>query len=239
MLVVVNADDLGLAPAIDVAIRDALREGLVSSASMIATGPTVAEAARWVREFPGASFGAHLDLSEGAPLTRVPFPELLEGGRFSARSRRLGWRHLDGVVAELSAQVRRLGDLGVPVDHLDSHQHLHRVPVVREAVIRVARRFGVRRVRTWGGLRPLGTPWPRVWAERARAAAFRARLRAAGLVTTEGFASLARWREHRPAWRTVEWMVHPGNPHDPVYAEEMAWLGRERPVIVPWRAIAG
>lgn len=224
MRIVVTADDLGMSEAVDAAVRRCVREGLVSSVSVMATGPTVAEAARWRDELGGVSVGAHLDLTEFRPLTAVPFPELLVDGRFSPRSLSLAPAHLAGVEAELAAQVRRLLDLGFRLDHLDSHQHLHHQPVVLGAVLAVARRFGISCVRTMGALRPPGTPLAGVLAQRARAIRFRARLRAAGLRTTDGFAPARRFREGVPRWRSVEVLVHPGNPHDPGYAGEVEWL---------------
>lgn len=237
MRVVVTADDLGMSHEVDAAILGCVREGLVSSVSALATGPTIARASRARAALRGVSVGAHLDLSEFAPLTRVPFPELLVDGRFSARALQLRPEHAPGVEAELCAQVQRLLDLGFTLDHLDSHQHLHHQPVVRLALGRVARRFGITRVRTMGALRPPGTAWPRAWAQRARAWRFPEALRREGLVTTDGFAPARRFREGTPRWRTVEVLVHPGNPHDPGYAEELGWLAAAGLDPVPWTAI--
>ncbi|HEX7096971.1 MAG TPA: ChbG/HpnK family deacetylase, partial [Acidimicrobiales bacterium] len=48
---------------------------------------------------------------------------------------------------ELSAQLDAIRSVGVRVDHLDTHQHVHLYPVVREAVLDLAVREGVPAIR--------------------------------------------------------------------------------------------
>jgi predicted glycoside hydrolase/deacetylase ChbG (UPF0249 family) len=44
---------------------------------------------------------------------------------------------------ELSAQLDRLEEIGVPLTHLDTHQHLHLWPMVRTVVLDLARERGI------------------------------------------------------------------------------------------------
>lgn len=203
---VINADDLGLSAAIDAAIRRAMDAGLVTSASLLAVGPTADAALTWAAG-TGRTFGVHLSLTEGDPLTlpgsfsEADFPRLRDG-LFDAQA----------ITAEWVAQVARVRAAGVVVDHLDTHQHLHHLPALFPVFVAVAHAVGVRRVRsmasTGSRLQPL-----RAWR-------FRRALRAAGLVTTDGFSSAAAYTPSA-RWRTVELMVHPGNPASPRYAEEL------------------
>jgi predicted glycoside hydrolase/deacetylase ChbG (UPF0249 family) len=147
---IVNADDLGLHPALDAGILRAHREGIVTSATLLATGPTAGEAVRRAKA-QGLAVGVHLALSTrlapAAPAHEVP--SVAPGGRLRgnwahfARAWLTGRVRREEVDRELSAQVRRARELGAEVDHLDGHQHLHVLPGVRPLVEALARREGL------------------------------------------------------------------------------------------------
>ena len=147
---IVNADDLGLHPALDAGILRAHREGIVTSATLLATGPTAAEAVRRAKA-QGLAVGVHLALSTrlapAAPAHEVA--SVAPGGRLRgnwahfARAWLTGRVRREEVERELSAQVRRARELGAEVDHLDGHQHLHVLPGIRPMVEALARREGL------------------------------------------------------------------------------------------------
>lgn len=227
---VVNADDLGMSGPVNDAVFDALWAGWCRSASILANAPATGAALTRAARVRGVSFGVHLNLSEFAPLTRGLDLWLDTSGAMTPRSMGLGRAQAEAVLAEWEAQVARVRAAGIVVSHLDSHQHLHQRPALFPVLCRLAKRVGVRRVRGMGALRlPAPDLRGRLGAlgQRVRAARFVARLRAVGLVTTDGFASAQVFLAHAggPAgWRTAEVMVHPGNTHSPRYAEEVAML---------------
>ncbi|MBF5042749.1 ChbG/HpnK family deacetylase [Aggregicoccus sp. 17bor-14] len=147
---VVNADDLGLHPDIDAGILRAHREGVVTSATLLATGPSAEGAVQRARA-QGLPLGVHLclttRLAPAAPPARVP--SLAPGGRFRASWVQLsaawarGSLRTDEVALELAAQLARARALGAEVDHLDAHQHLHLLPGVAAAVHALARAEGL------------------------------------------------------------------------------------------------
>jgi predicted glycoside hydrolase/deacetylase ChbG (UPF0249 family) len=235
--IVVNADDLGMSAAVDDAVCAGLAAGWLTSTTILANGPTAADALRRVRAFPRASVGVHLNISEFAPLTGG-LARLLDRGAFGPGSLSVRASDHDAVAAEWSAQIARVREAGVAVSHLDSHQHLHQLPVLRPVIRDVCARFGISRVRGMGALRPLGTgvrAAAGALRQRLRAERFVATLRRDGLATTDGFASVTVFLAHRARetvpthWRTVELMAHPGNPHSPSYAEEVAALTEGEP----------
>ncbi|MCP3098763.1 ChbG/HpnK family deacetylase [Myxococcus sp. K15C18031901] len=144
---VVNADDLGLHPSLDAGILRAHREGIVTSTTLLAMGPHAAEAAALARA-QGLAVGLHLALSTrllpAAPAPTVP--TVAPGGRLRAswadfaRAWLTGQVRRDEVSRELEAQLARARDLGVEVDHLDGHQHLHLLPGIRPLVESLAAR---------------------------------------------------------------------------------------------------
>jgi len=235
--IVVNADDLGMSAAVDDAVCAGLAAGWLTSATVLANGPTAADALRRVRALPGIRVGVHLNISEFAPLT-TGLARLQDNGVFGPRSLRVRASDRDAIAAEWSAQIARVQAAGVVVSHLDSHQHLHHLPVLQPVLRAVCARFGVPRVRGMGALRPPAAEGG-ILGVRAAAGALRQRLRAErfiaalrrdGLTTTDGFASVTVFLAHLARgtvpthWHTVELMAHPGNPHSPRYAEEVAAL---------------
>lgn len=130
----------------------AIEAGAVTSTSMMANMPGTAEALRRAPALAErASFGVHLNLCEGRPLTGgASFTDAT--GEF-LRKRTLAVRALTGglslaeLEAEVTAQIALLRDGGVRVSHLDGHKHLHQLPIVCAAVANVLPRFGIERVR--------------------------------------------------------------------------------------------
>lgn len=147
---VVNADDLGLHPAIDAGVLRAHREGVLTSATLLATAPGAAEAVRLARA-QGLALGVHLCLSTGLrpALPAREVPSLAPGGRFRASWAQvaLAWARgqvrMAEVERELAAQLARARELGAAPDHLDAHQHLHLLPGLASAVRRLAEAEGL------------------------------------------------------------------------------------------------
>ncbi|MEA3247112.1 MAG: ChbG/HpnK family deacetylase [Gemmatimonadota bacterium] len=145
---IVNADDLGISPAVTDGILEAHAFGTVTSTSMMVDCPGWAHAAGRVRSAPALGVGLHFNLLVGAP--RVPGVTTVDRrtGRFLTLARlvrRALTGRLDGaeVEAECEAQLTAIESLAVRVTHIDSHRHTHALPVVRRAVARVAARRGL------------------------------------------------------------------------------------------------
>jgi predicted glycoside hydrolase/deacetylase ChbG (UPF0249 family) len=144
---IVNADDLGLHPALDAGILRAHREGIVTSATLLVMGPSAPEAVSRARA-QGLALGVHLALSTSLPAA-AQVPTVAPGGRLRASWADFARAWLTGrvrraeVERELSAQLARARALGAEVDHLDTHQHLHLLPGIRPLVEALARREGL------------------------------------------------------------------------------------------------
>ena len=61
-LLVIQAEDLGMAHSIDKAGFEALEKGWVTSAGILVPGPWFPEVLRWSRNHPSADLGIHLHL---------------------------------------------------------------------------------------------------------------------------------------------------------------------------------
>ncbi len=73
--VIVHADDFGLHPSINDGVERAYREGLVSSASLMPSGPAFSDALQRLAVLPGLDLGLHFALVgvPGAPPTLGAF----------------------------------------------------------------------------------------------------------------------------------------------------------------------
>jgi chitin disaccharide deacetylase len=152
---IVNADDFGIAEAVNRGIVEAHDRGIVTSTSLMAGGTAFAHAVELARSRPRLDIGVHLTLTELEPLVVGPGAATLLGadGRFLPHVTQLAARAVrggldaDAVRAELEAQIRRVLDAGLAVSHLDGHQHAHVLPGVAPVVAELAARFGIAAVR--------------------------------------------------------------------------------------------
>jgi hopanoid biosynthesis associated protein HpnK len=155
MQVIFNADDFGRSSEINGAVVQAHREGVLTSASLMVAADAVEEAVALARETPSLAVGLHLVLSDGrpaSPLGRVG--HLVDrAGRFPANPARVWIRYIFSTVAraemavEVRAQFERFAATGLPLDHVDAHQHLHMHPAVFATLLPLAEQFGACGVR--------------------------------------------------------------------------------------------
>jgi predicted glycoside hydrolase/deacetylase ChbG (UPF0249 family) len=136
------ADDYGLAPGVNAAIRELIGRGRLNATSVMMVTPHLdAAAVEALRALKAASarpaIGLHLTLTAPfAPRTRGTFASLPRT-LATAMARRLSVADLHD---EVRAQVHAFSDaFGFSPDYLDGHQHVHLFPQVREAVIAVMR----------------------------------------------------------------------------------------------------
>jgi chitin disaccharide deacetylase len=136
---IVNADDLGYDPAVTRGILRAMRDGVVSSTTLMVNTPYAEEAATAAADFP---VGLHLNLARHPPVWRQFPSALLEAGELLEQ--RASTLPPEVVEAETAAQLQKAEQLlGRRPTHLDVHKHLHRHAQVLEGVLRAARHYGV------------------------------------------------------------------------------------------------
>jgi hopanoid biosynthesis associated protein HpnK len=152
---IVNADDLGWTEGVNRGIAEAHRNGIVTSASLLANGAAFESGVELARSTPGLGVGVHLNLSDGGPVAPRELVTSLtddagefEGGPESLllriAKRRLA---LHEVEQEWDAQIGRVRDAGIQATHLDGHKHVHMLPGLFEIALRLAKRYGIGAVR--------------------------------------------------------------------------------------------
>jgi chitin disaccharide deacetylase len=152
---IVNSDDFGMTHGVNRAIAECHRNGIVTSATIMANCSFFDDAVALAKQIPSLAIGVHLNLSQETPVSSpAEIPTLVNSRReLFLKPHRLLHRiaskkvRLREVEFEMRAQIRRVFDAGISPDHLDGHMHVHVVPGVREIVIKLAREFGVTAVR--------------------------------------------------------------------------------------------
>jgi len=151
----VTADDFGVATQVNEAIEQAHSNGILSTTSLMVAGDAAADAVERARRLPSLRVGLHLVLVRGRPvLPPERIPDLVgPDGQFTTRLVRAGFRYffLPSVRAQLADEIRaqfeRFRETGLPLDHVNSHNHMHLHPTILGLILKIGRDFGLRAVR--------------------------------------------------------------------------------------------
>lgn len=133
------ADDYGLAPGVNAAIRDLLERGRLNATSVMTVTPAftreeVASLQAIRQHQTGIGIGLHFTLT-------APFSPLTGGRDFGGIGRTLqaaSLRQFDRkeITAEARAQLHAFQDaFGVSPDYVDGHQHVQTFPQIRDALV--------------------------------------------------------------------------------------------------------
>ena len=243
--IIINADDFGRHAEINRAVEEGLVHGCLRSATVMPGGAAFAGAIDIARRHEELGLGVHFTLVDGHPiLPPEEIPSLVGSeGDFLPDHTALLKRYLKGGVnleevrRELAAQLQKIEATGIPISHVDSHQHMHTLPGIIDIVLDLAARAGIRAVRTprtplfAGAFGGLGQLVGRLGLSTlARLAACKAHRR--GLLTPDNFAGIVAGEAvsegellhliaHLPQG-TTEVMMHPGTKND-VLQEDSGW----------------
>jgi predicted glycoside hydrolase/deacetylase ChbG (UPF0249 family) len=139
------ADDYGISPGVNHAIRDLIGRGRLNATSVMVVGPTigrdeVSALQTLAASSPRCAIGLHVTLTAPfRPLTMHYQP--LDGGMFPSFPKLLRaglLRQLDPEIihAELRVQLAAFGELfGRAPDFVDGHQHAQLFPQIRDAFL--------------------------------------------------------------------------------------------------------
>jgi predicted glycoside hydrolase/deacetylase ChbG (UPF0249 family) len=154
-MLIVNADDFGLAPHINKGIIEAVEQGAVNSVSLVANGKALDEAVAYSQSHRNLNTGIHCTLIDEIPLSAPRYIPSLVGkdGRFHPDYRHFILRYILGrirmheIKIELEAQIKRLMNAGIAFTHCDSHQHLHLLPGISSIVLTLCQQYRIPRLR--------------------------------------------------------------------------------------------
>jgi hopanoid biosynthesis associated protein HpnK len=152
---IVTADDFGLHESVNEAVERASRDGILTAASLMVSGPAAADAVRRARRLPALRIGLHLVLADGwSSLPHQQIPSIVDAdGRMGEDMLLRGARYFASAAArkqleaEIRAQFLAFAHTGLPLDHVNAHKHFHLHPTILGILIRIAREFGARAMR--------------------------------------------------------------------------------------------
>src|ERR1700727_3521075 len=152
---IVTADDFGLHEAVNEAVEQANRAGVLTAASLMVAAPGAADAIRRARKLPLLRVGLHLVLADGcAMLAPDLIPDLTDpAGRMNSRMFLNGVRFFAlprvrrQLEAEILAKFSAFARTGLTLDHVNVHKHFHLHPTILQLLVEVARECGARAVR--------------------------------------------------------------------------------------------
>lgn len=207
--IILCADDYAMTNGISRSIVELAEAGRLSATSALTTSAHWPSHATWIaRVRDRAAVGLHLNLTLGAPLGAMaklaPSGRLPGIGDITALALR-GTLDRDEIAAEIDRQLVAFeAEIGLAPDHLDGHQHVHVLPIVRDALADVlAQRYGstprrplvrdpadtARRIVVRG--RSVAKALAISWLARG----FGRKMRALGFATNDGFAGVTDFNQ--------------------------------------------
>jgi hopanoid biosynthesis associated protein HpnK len=196
---IVTADDFGAAVEVNEAVEVAHREGILTAASLMVTGPAADDAAARARRNPRLRVGLHLVLVEGRPVLPPDSVSRLvdASGSFRRGMAAMGASFAASsearrqLAAEIGAQFEAFRATGLALDHCNAHKHFQLHPLVGSLIASIGRGYGLRAARVprepAALLRKIepGTPRMPSLALAPWALLLRRRFRTAGLFTCD------------------------------------------------------
>ncbi len=153
--VIINADDCGYSPEVNSAIDYALSKGSISSTTILANSKYLDEVHSMVERHPNASFGIHLNLTEGESLTRsevlFKYKVIDANGLFDISNQKRCSNPTnelkDAIRKEWDAQFKLLLKEGFKLSHVDGHHHCHAWPGMEDILVGLMLKYGLTKAR--------------------------------------------------------------------------------------------
>lgn len=140
--IILCADDYGLNTSISQGIIDLVRRGHLSAVSCMTTAPFWSDAAPLLKPYQGqVDLGLHFNLTEGKPVSNLYIQK--HGKRFFSLPELIlrsffGLLDLAAIEQECEAQLLHFhASMDSWPDFIDGHQHVHHLPGVRDAILRI------------------------------------------------------------------------------------------------------
>lgn len=152
---IVTADDFGLHEAVNDAVEQASRAGVLTAASLMMAAPAAGDAIRRAHRLPRLRVGLHVVLADGAAmLAHSLIPALTDpSGHMNSRMFVNGLRYFAlpkvrrQLEEEIRAQFAAFARTGLRLDHVNVHKHFHLHPTLLEMLLRIGREYGLSAMR--------------------------------------------------------------------------------------------
>ena len=144
----ITADDWGISSAVNQAILNLARLGVVKRVSIMPNTQFFTEGLEELKKVPGIQLGLHFTLTYGRPLSPgyhpVPPKKLL----FNLLNPFTGKTALRASIKEeLRAQLKAMKAQHVSIDYFDGHHHIHLIPGLLDTLAPILKENGITTVR--------------------------------------------------------------------------------------------
>jgi predicted glycoside hydrolase/deacetylase ChbG (UPF0249 family) len=136
------ADDYGMHPVVSEAILELADKRRIQATSCLVTSPGWSQCSQKLSAIQGkVDIGLHLNFTEGCGLSAAYMDGLPSLGKMLLTSH-LRLLDKNTLIEEVTAQYQTFVDTtGQEPDFIDGHQHVHHLPMVRDALMAVIRRY--------------------------------------------------------------------------------------------------
>lgn len=154
--IIFNADDFGISKGVNAAIIESYQNGILNSASLMVNQKYAREAVAAAEKMPDLALGLHVNLTNEYPAADPKDIPLLVGadGKFKNGFVKLAWLALikgeelkRQVRIEVEAQIKKALAMGAVLKHIDSHRHVHMIPVLFDIFVEMKEKYSLGRVR--------------------------------------------------------------------------------------------
>lgn len=154
--IIFNADDFGATLGINEAVYKAYNEGILNAASIMINCKYAKQAIELSKKMKNMDFGLHLNLTNGPSLSgHEKLPLLTDtNGAFKNGFLKLCLLALfkpkalrKEVEQETDAQILKAKEAGIDLKHIDSHRHIHIIPLIFKQVLKLKEKYGIERIR--------------------------------------------------------------------------------------------
>lgn len=153
IFLIVNADDYGYFECVSKGVIECAKRKIISATGLVANGPNFTNAVKWLEDIPELDVGVHLNITYGAPLT-LSMKKCLRscGGVFKSAmitaamiySKRINVAIIE---EEWRAQIQRCIRAGIAIKFVNSHEHIHMLPVLYDRLKSIVAAFDIPYVR--------------------------------------------------------------------------------------------
>ena len=219
--IIINADDFGYSKEVNKKIILLIKHKKITSTTIIANSPFFQDAVNRILEIKDVSVGVHLNISEFQPITKQNIflhrGIIDQSGNFNGkiRDKILSLKLVNAIEQEWIHQVDKVRKHGIAISHLDSHMHVHTIPILFHSLKKIQKKFKIRKVRLTTNI--YKTEFKIAKDKYAKKVLWNFLLRNYYRTRTTTYFTEAEWfineinRFKRISHKSVELMCHPGS----------------------------
>ncbi|MCT4611744.1 MAG: carbohydrate deacetylase [Clostridia bacterium] len=143
MKLIINSDDFGLTKSINKGILQGMKEGIITSTSIMMNMPGAEDAIEIIKANNLENIGIHINLTVGKPLRSDVESLVDETGKFYYRDLIGEKSTYEDAKKEMKEQIESFLARGLTLDHLDNHHDLYKHKHLMKAMYELAKEYNL------------------------------------------------------------------------------------------------